>query len=73
MSYRGLSYALRVREVNEIYNREVRKGLSNREIWRRFVYPKFGICEKTFYNYLSAEFRVAESVTLPSLFDQIFQ
>ena len=31
-----------------------RKGLSNREIWRRFIYPRFFISERTLYNMLKA-------------------
>lgn len=52
---RGYSYAKRVKEVNEIYDKYARLGVSNREIWRRYIWPNFGICEKTYYNYLSAE------------------
>lgn len=44
----------RVKEVNEIYDRHARSGLSNREIWRRYIYPIYGISEKTFYNYVNA-------------------
>lgn len=54
MARLGCSYAKRVREVNAIYDKWVKTGLSNREIWRRYVYPRYGITEKTFYNYLSA-------------------
>lgn len=54
MSLKGLSYIKRVKEVNEIYDKYIKLGLSNREIWRRHVYPRFCISEKTFYNYLSA-------------------
>lgn len=54
MARLGCSYAKRVREVNAIYDDKVKTGLSNREIWRRYVYPRYGITEKTFYNYLSA-------------------
>lgn len=51
---RGYSYLKRVREVNEIYDKYARLGLSNREIWRRHVWPTYAICEKTFYNYIGA-------------------
>lgn len=44
----------RVEEVNRIYDRESRRGLSNREIWRRYIYPVYGITERTFYNMLKA-------------------
>lgn len=51
---RGISYKVRVTEVNRIYDEHRRSGLSNREIWRRYVYPKFFISERTFYNILNA-------------------
>lgn len=50
----GVSYQKRVEEINRIYDREVRRGLPNREIWRRFIYPVYGITERTFYNILNA-------------------
>lgn len=53
----GRSYAKRVADVNQIYDQYVRTGLSNREIWRRYVYPKYGITEQTFYNLLKASSR----------------
>lgn len=46
------SYAARVKVVNEIYDRHSKSGLSNRDIWRRYIYPQFGIAERTLYNYL---------------------
>lgn len=51
---RGVSYKKRVEEVNRIYDRGVRRGIPNREIWRRFIYPVYGITERTFYNILNA-------------------
>ena len=51
---RGVSYKKRVEEINGIYDREVRRGIPNREIWRRFIYPVYGITERTFYNILNA-------------------
>nr|DAV78526.1 MAG TPA: hypothetical protein [Caudoviricetes sp.] len=50
----GLSYAYKVKEVNRIYEEHCRSGLSNREILRRYIYPQFYICEKTFYNIINA-------------------
>lgn len=50
----GCSYETRVREVNEIYDQYSRSGLSNREILRRYIWPKYKISEKTFYNYINA-------------------
>lgn len=51
---KGKSYAKRVADIEQIYDTYVRTGLSNREIWKRYVYPKYGICERTFYNLLKA-------------------
>lgn len=51
---RGVSYKKRVEEVNRIYDREARRGVPNREIWRRYIYPVYGITERTFYNLLNA-------------------
>lgn len=51
---RGVSYKKRVEEINRIYDREVVRGIPNREIWRRFIYPVYGITERTFYNILNA-------------------
>lgn len=43
-----------MKEVNEIYDQHARSGLSNREILRRYIWPKYRISEKTFYNYINA-------------------
>ena len=51
---RGASYQKRVRDINRIYDQHARSGLSNREIWRRYVYPRYAISERTFYNILNA-------------------
>lgn len=51
---RGVSYKKRVEEVNRIYDREAKRGIPNREIWRRHIYPVYGISERTFYNLLNA-------------------
>lgn len=51
---RGVSYKKRVEEINRIYDREAVRGIPNREIWRRFIYPVYGITERTFYNILNA-------------------
>ena len=51
---RGISYKARVAEVNRIYDEHRRSGLSNVEIWRRYVYPQLFISERTFYNMLNA-------------------
>lgn len=51
---KGISYKKRVYEINRLYDTYARSGLSNREIWRRYVYPHYGISERTFYNMLAA-------------------
>ena len=51
---RGVSYQKRVTEINAIYDEHAKRGVPNREIWRRYVYPKYGISERTFYNILHA-------------------
>lgn len=51
---RGVSYKKRVEEINRIYDREVKRGVPNREIWHRYIYPVYGITERTFYNILNA-------------------
>lgn len=52
MGRRGVSYQKRVTDVNRIYDQHAKSGLSNREIWRRFIYPFYAISERTFYNML---------------------
>ncbi|MCR4699745.1 MAG: hypothetical protein K5757_02155 [Bacteroidaceae bacterium] len=51
---KGKSYAKRVADINLIYDTYVKTGLPNREIWKRYIYPKYGISERTFYNLLKA-------------------
>lgn len=51
---RGVSYQKRVEDINRIYDQHAKNGLSNREIWRRYVYPVYAISERTFYNILNA-------------------
>ena len=50
----GCSYAFRVEDIVRIYDEHARSGLSNREILRRYIWPKYHICEKTFYNIINA-------------------
>lgn len=69
---RGISYEKRVVEINRIYDRYARSGLSNREIWRRYIYPIYGICERSFYNMMNATAGLETPVVasyMPSLFD----
>lgn len=51
---RGVSYKKRVEEINRVYDAEAGRGVPNREIWRRYIYPVYGITERTFYNILNA-------------------
>ena len=47
-------YHIYSKKVNAIYDEYAKTGLSNREIWRRYIYPIYSISEKTFYNYINA-------------------
>lgn len=49
---RGVSYLKRAADINRIYEHWAKTGLSNREIWRRYIYPVYGISERTLYNLL---------------------
>lgn len=51
---RGVSYQKRVEEINRIYDRESARGVPNREIWRRYIYPVYGVSERAFYYLLKA-------------------
>lgn len=71
-SKRGMSYRKRVEDINRIYDRHARSGLSNREIWRRYIYPVYAISERTFYNIMNATAGLETPVVasdMPSLFD----
>lgn len=50
----GMSYRKRVADINRLYDRYVKLGMTNREIWRRYIYPVFAISERQFYNILNA-------------------
>lgn len=51
---RGLSYKKRVADINRIYDEYAKFGISNREIWRRYIYPRYAISERQLYNILNA-------------------
>ena len=51
---RGVSYQKRLADIDRIYSKYVAQGLSNREIWRRYIYPVYGISERTMYNLFNA-------------------
>lgn len=70
----GKSYQKRVSDINRIYDQYAKKGIPNREIWRRYIYPVYGICERTFYNLLKAPTKPGCTETLPdspNLFDML--
>ncbi|KAA6348057.1 hypothetical protein EZS27_004509 [termite gut metagenome] len=54
MAFKGCSYAKRVQDINEIFDKHAKSGLSNREIWRRYIWPVYAISEQTLYNYINA-------------------
>ena len=67
-----MSYRKRVEDINRIYDEHARSGLSNREIWRRYIYPVYWISERTFYNIMNATAGLENPVVasdMPSLFD----
>lgn len=68
----GISYRKRVADINRIYDQYAPLGIPNREIWLRYVYPVYGVSERTFYNLLKAP--VSElpdpQLILPGLFDE---
>ena len=67
---RGASYRKRVADINKIYGDHVKSGLSNREIWLRYIYPVYAISERTFYNILKAPApSPQETSDYPTLFD----
>ena len=62
---------------NSQYDTYVKTGLPNREIWKRYIYPKYGISERTFYNLLKASGspRIEDSSKLSAegfLFPELF-
>lgn len=52
----GISYQMRVKAVNAIYDKHIRGGVSNRYIWRTYIYPIYGISERILYKYLKKSF-----------------
>ncbi|WP_290389852.1 hypothetical protein [uncultured Duncaniella sp.] len=71
---RGLSYRKRVADINRIYDEHARRGLTNREIWRRYIYPVYAISERTFYNIMNATAGLEGPVVasdMPGLFDYL--
>lgn len=50
----GYAYVARITDIVRIYDEHSREGISNREIFRRYIYPRYHICERTFYHYIKA-------------------
>ena len=70
----GQSYQKRVADINRIYDLYAKKGIPNREIWRRYIYPAYGICERTFYNLLKAPTKAGfnpPNIQIATLFDEL--
>lgn len=70
----GKSYQKRVADINRIYDQYAKTGIPNREIWRRYIYPVYGVCERTFYNLLKAPTKPGVTENLsesPNLFDMM--
>lgn len=70
----GTSYRMRVEAISRIYDQHAPSGLSNREIFRRYIYPIYGISERTFYNIMNATAGLDNPVVasdMPSLFDSV--
>lgn len=59
---RGISYRKRVADIGVIYEQKAREGFTNREIWRRFVYPVYAISERTFYNIINASVKPENAI-----------
>lgn len=49
-----LSVLLRKQAVQEVYMKYAPIGVTNARIFRQYVYPKWGISERTFYNYIQS-------------------
>ena len=70
---RGVMYRKRVAEVNRVYDKYAKMGVSNIEIWRKYISPVYGMSERTYYRTLNAAARVGESAAafeaMPRLFN----
>lgn len=66
---RGQSYRKRVADINRIYGEHEQSGLSNREIWLRYIYPVYAISERTFYNIIKVPYASDPVEEYPTLFD----
>ena len=74
---KGRSHEKRIADVNRVYEQYRKTGLSNREIWKRYIYPVWGLCERQFYNLLKKDSGSVEDIRslcregflFPELFD----
>lgn len=57
MAYNKNNYLLRVKEVNETYNKYALKGYFNEYIYANFIKDRFHISRTTFYNYLTIPYK----------------
>ena len=54
-SSKNVAFPVTVRSVSYTHlDQHAKSGISNREIWRRYIYPVYAITERTFYNILNA-------------------
>jgi hypothetical protein len=58
--YAGKSYLKRLTEVISIYDEYASQGVTNAYIYKNYIYPKYGIAERTFYSYLKNSGRIDE-------------
>ena len=56
----GIAYLMRMKAVAQIFDKQAKIGLSNREIWKRHIYPRFFISEGTMYNLINTYERLTE-------------
>lgn len=51
-TFSGRCAETRKKAVLSVYEAYKNTGLSNRYIWKNYIYPTWGISERTFYLYL---------------------
>ena len=57
---KGNSYRKRLQRIIAIYDTYAVTGVTNVYIYKTYIYPEFGICESSFYNYLKNSGRLDE-------------
>lgn len=58
---KGNSYRKRLAKIIAIYDEYAPKGVTNIFIYNNYIFPEFGICESSFYNYLKNAGRLDEN------------